>query len=678
MPLAPPMFSRMPPSVNLAIAQFSPRKGDYRGNVERIGALLAQAESLEPRPDLVLFGETAPTGYFVEGGVRDLARTAGAFAADLDGSFRAGGGSSRGLDVAIGFYEIWNNNLYNSAICVTLGGDEPVIRHVHRKVFLPTYALFDEERFVDRGHEIRAFDMPWGRVAMLVCEDAWHSLSGTLAALDGAQMILLLAAAPARGAWPRQDDTPGPSTLARWERLARDIAEEHGVFVPLAHLVGHEGGKTFAGGSMVAGPKGDVRIRGPLWEEALIALTVDLADLTRARADMPLLTDLQTMLPHLLDSLGRIDAGVPHRLAYDDERAPDGGGESLGGMDPSSDGRDGASPPQSGSIRGTPQPARRRRGASARSRTTKPKAPGRRPARKTRPTPPDRPRPTPVTVVTLRPGEEAGPPPLELNTELAIDWLVHFVRSEVHRRGFRVGVVGVSGGVDSAVTASLAARALGPENVIALRLPYRTSSPESLAHAQLVIDSLGITGRTIDISAAVDGYLGEEPSADPARRGNIMSRVRMVALFDLSAAHCALPLGTGNKTERLLGYFTWHADDSPPINPLGDLYKTQVWALARALGVPQVIVDKPATADLIVGQTDEQDLGISYAKADRILNWLLGGYSPAELVRRGFDPREVEVVRRRLESTHWKRRLPTVAMMTASAIGEAYLRPVDY
>ena len=232
--------------------------------------------------------------------------------------------------------------------------------------------------------------------------------------------------------------------------------------------------------------------------------------------------------------------------------------------------------------------------------------------------------------------------------------------------------------MDSAVTAFLAARALGPENVYGIRLPYRTSSGASLDHAQLVIEQLGIHGRTIDISAAVDGYLANEPDADATRRGNIMARMRMIALFDLSARYAAIPLGTGNKTERLFGYFTWHADDSPPVNPLGDLFKSQVWALARYLGVPEVIVKKPPTADLVSGQTDEGDFGISYAKADEILNWMLSGYSPGDLVARGWPAAEVETVRKRLEGTHWKRRLPTVAMLSPTAIGESYLRPVDY
>jgi NAD+ synthetase len=255
---------------------------------------------------------------------------------------------------------------------------------------------------------------------------------------------------------------------------------------------------------------------------------------------------------------------------------------------------------------------------------------------------------------------------------------VRFLRDEMRRRGMTKAVIGVSGGVDSAVSAYLAARALGSDNVLALRLPYRTSSAESLEHAQLVIDALGLPSRTIDISDAVDGYLACEPDADGGRRGNVMARTRMLILFDQSARLGGIPLGTGNKSERLLGYFTWHADDSPPVNPLGDLFKTQVWALARHLGVSSVIVDKPATADLISGQTDEGDFGISYARADVILNWLVSGYSAADLVARGFDEGEVELVRGRLDGTHWKRKLPTVAMLSQTAIGESYLRPVDY
>jgi NAD+ synthetase len=279
--------------------------------------------------------------------------------------------------------------------------------------------------------------------------------------------------------------------------------------------------------------------------------------------------------------------------------------------------------------------------------------------------------------VVRGPDAAGAPPPLDIDPELLEQWLRVFLRDEVTARGFRTGIVALSGGVDSAVTAYLAAHALGKENVVGVRLPYRASSPDSLDHAQLVIDALGIESRTIDISPAVDGYLINEADADATRRGNVMARMRMIALFDLSARYHALPLGTGNKTERLLGYFTWHADDSPPLNPLGDLYKTQVWALARHLGIPHQVIDKPATADLVAGQTDEGDLGISYQKADLILHWLLHGYTRDELVARGVVRAEVDLIYQRLERTHWKRRLPTVAIVSSTAIGESYLRPVD-
>lgn len=619
--------------IHLVVVQFKPRKGDYAANLARLAGIFSQIDNLDPRPDIAVFSETALTGYFVEGGVRDVAMTAGALARDLNTQYLAAVNTPRPLDVCIGFYEVWNNAFYNSALYVTLGATEPVVRHVHRKLFLPTYGLFDEERFVDRGFEVRAFDTDWGRAAMLICEDAWHSLTGTVAALDGATMIFVVSASPGRGVWPREGEGPVPANLKRWERLARDIAEEHGVFVALVNLVGTEGGKTFAGGSIVCGPHGDVRAQAPLWDEAILAITLDPQDLTRARSDVPLLTDLQTMMPHLMRNVDRIQAGEKRELSYDEER------KDLGPLN-------------------QPAPAKakaksRREAAASRNGSE------------------------PITVLRAS-SAQAGPPPLDIDPELTAKWLVAFLREEFERRDFSRAVVGLSGGVDSAVTTFLASEALGAENVLAVRMPYRTSSPDSLAHAQLVVDALGVKSRTIDISPAVDGYLSNEPDADPARRGNVMARERMIILFDQSAKCHALPVGTGNKTERLLGYFTWHADDSPPINPLGDLFKTQVWQLAKFLGVPEVIVTKPASADLIEGQTDEGDFGISYPEADQILNWLVSGYSPAALAARGFDPNKVEIVRKRLAGTHWKRKLPTVALLSPTGIGESYLRPVDY
>ena len=609
--------------LRLAIAQFRPKKGDVSANLARAGEILAQAAGMDPHPDVVQFPEAILSGYFVEGGIRENAMAAEDVVRALDGSWRAAARPGSTIDVMVGFYERHDGTLYNSALYARLGGAEPVLLHVHRKNFLPTYSLFDEERFMERGYDIRAFDTAWGRAAMLVCEDAWHSLTGTIAALDGAQVIFVSSAAVARGTHPRSDGTDGPGTIGRWERLIRDIAEEQGVFCTLANLVGSEGGKMFQGGSLVAGPRGDVRARAPVWDEALLVTELDLEDLARSRADAPMLSDLKVAIPYLAAEMKR--AVYAPRLSPKPRVVP----------------------------RNAPAAHAEPRAVAAAVAGTLP-------------------------VVVPADAGRAIPPPLAIDAPMVERWLVQFLRDELGRRGFTTAIVGVSGGVDSAVTATLAARAFGAENVIGVRLPYRSSSADSLSHAQAVIDQLGIGARTIDITAAVDGYLANEPEADAARRGNVMARTRMIALFDLSARHQALPLGTGNKSERLLGYFTWHADDSPPVNPLGDLYKTQVWALARHLGIPAEIVDKPASADLVQGQTDEGDFGITYAKADEILNWLLHGWTPGEVAQRGFSAAEVETVRRRLDGTHWKRRLPTVAMLSGAAIGESYLRPVDY
>jgi len=585
--------------LRLAVAQFRPGKGDYAENVGRIGALLADVGRGEPPADIVLFPESALTGYLLEGGVRDLAVPAGKLFEDLQAQHARRGGTP--VDVAVGFYETWRGSLYNASLYATLGGPGAGIVHVHRKVFLPTYGVFDEERYTEPGLEVRAFETRFGRLATLICEDAWHSLPPMIAAVQGAQLLLVHSASPARGTQPLEETLARPANVSRWERIARYIAEEHGIWVATSQLVGFEGGKGFAGGSVVVSPRGEVAARAPLWDEAVLEQDVDFEEVGRARADLPLLPDLQTKLPHLIRSL---ESGPEVGARYD-----------------------------------APVPRLRARTAPASS------------------------------------GD-----PMAMDCALVERWLVEFLREEVdRRRGFKDVVVGLSGGVDSALVTFLAAKAFGAAHVHALTLPYRTSNPESLAHATLVATQLGIRHRTIDISGAVDGYLqAHEPEADPSRRGNVMARERMIVLFDQSAKLRALPLGTGNKTERLFGYFTWHADDSPPINPIGDLFKSQVWALARHMGVPAAIVEKPATADLVKGQTDEGDLGIPYPKADGILYWLLRGTRPADIVPLGFTAEEIAVVERRLGSTHWKRRLPTVAMLSPTAIGEYYLRPVDY
>ncbi len=600
-------------TLRIVIGQIRPRKADYGENLRRVGAVLAQLADSDPAPDLVVFPETVMSGYFLEGGVRESAVTAGTLFRDLAAQHSLAGAPP--IDVVVGFYEEFRNRYFNSALYAILGGPQPEIRHVHRKVFLPTYGVFDEERFVDRGHAVQAFDTPWGRAALVICEDAWHSMVPTLAAIDGAQVIIVPSASPARGVAPGaerlEDGERLPVSVRRWERVMRRLAEEHGVYVVLAQLVGFEGGKGLAGSSMVVAPQGDVIVRGPLFEEALITAEIDTDEISRARASLPLLADLEVQLLNLLEPFSAQAAREVDFEAEDE-------------------------------CPRTPRPA-----PPARHRVVSP---------------------------------ANGGDPLAIDPVLTEQWLVQFLRDElVERRGFSKGIVGLSGGVDSALTAALAARALGPGNVIGVRMPYRTSSVESLEHATLVAEQLGIGLETVDITDAVDAYVkASDRDADPVRRGNVMARMRMITLFDLSAKFAALPLGTGNKTERLLGYFTWHGDDAPPVNPLGDLFKTQVRQLARHVGLPEIVVTKPATADLVRGQTDESDLGISYAKADQILHWVLDGRRRDEVVSLGFTSEEVELVSKRLHSTHWKRRLPTVAMVSSTAIGESYLRPVDY
>ncbi|HEY8197803.1 MAG TPA: NAD(+) synthase, partial [Gemmatimonadales bacterium] len=557
------------------IAQIRPQKGAYQENLCRLGALFREVGAWPEPPELLVAPETALTGYFLEGGVRDLAMTGDQLFADLSRQHQEA--STPPLDVALGFYEVHGNRLYNSGLYATLGGPDAGIRHIHRKIFLPTYGVFDEERFVEAGRSVQAFDTRWGRAAILICEDAWHSFTPMLAALDGAQLIIIPSASPARGVVTSDDTAGRPVSLARWSRLAQDIAGEHGVYVALSQLVGFEGGKAFPGGSILAGPRGDLLVQAPVFQEAIIPAVLDFEEITRARADLPLLADLEMRLPHLLGSLHAARRG-----------SGAGGQQGRKGTPPEADGED--------------------KGTSLARRPAVPPSAPRRPAA-----------PLPPLAARFNPGQD----PLAIDTELTQHWLREFIRDEVQRRRkFDKVVVGLSGGVDSSLVAYLAVEALGAPNVLGVRMPYRSSSPESLAHAQLVIDALGIPSTTVDISPAVDALaraIGGE--VEPGRLGNIMARTRMITLFDLSAAQRALPLGTGNKTERLLGYFTWHADDSPPVNPIGDLFKTQVWALARHLGVPDVIVSKPATADLIKGQTDEGDFGISYPRADAILHW---------------------------------------------------------
>jgi NAD+ synthase len=248
--------------------------------------------------------------------------------------------------------------------------------------------------------------------------------------------------------------------------------------------------------------------------------------------------------------------------------------------------------------------------------------------------------------------------------------LVSFIRDAVETAGSAGVTVGLSGGVDSSLAAALAVRALGPERVHGFLLPYRTSSADSLADAQAVVAHLGLAARTIDISPMVDAYFNAyEPEAEPGRRGNKMARERMTILFDQAKKLRALVLGTSNKTEILLGYSTVFGDNASSLNPLGDLYKQQIWQLSRYLEIPSQVIDKAPSADLWPGQTDEGELGLEYRVADEVLYLLFdAGLSPLEVVEMGYDEKAVARIVQLEAAFRFKRRLMLIARLSGSAI----------
>ena len=265
------------------------------------------------------------------------------------------------------------------------------------------------------------------------------------------------------------------------------------------------------------------------------------------------------------------------------------------------------------------------------------------------------------------------------NPELLRQVLSAFIINEVHKVGLTRVVVGLSGGVDSALSACLAAAALGADNVLAVKMPYTTSSKESIEHADLVIAATGIASITVDISAQVDAYFATFPDADNMRRGNKMARERMTILYDHSARWNALVLGTSNKTELLLGYGTLFGDMASAINPLGDLYKTQVWALSECVGVPEPVVTKQPSADLWAGQTDEQELGFSYQEVDELLYLLVDQrYSREELLAEGFQADFIDQIARRIMNSQYKRRLPVIAKVSQRTIDRDFRYARDW
>ncbi len=283
--------------VRHAVLQLAPEKGQVRRNLARLEEALA--ELAEDAPEVVVLPEAYPTGYFLQGGVRELALAAGDLAERLDAIRRRVWEGP--LDLVMGFYEKDEREgaYYNAAAYFELGGRGLV--HLHRKVFLPTYGVFDEERYLARGRGVRAFDTRFGRAAILICEDFWHSITSTLAALDGAEVIYVPSASPARGFYG-----PRPANVERWRELAKSVAAEHGLYVVLASLVGSEAGKGMSGGSLVASPEGRILAEAPVFEEAALVLDLDLARIPPVRYDNPMLADLKSGLPLLLGDLKRV------------------------------------------------------------------------------------------------------------------------------------------------------------------------------------------------------------------------------------------------------------------------------------------------------------------------------------------------------------------------------------
>ena len=378
----PPM-SKTCSELRIELAQLRPAKGRVEENLERVRGAIGEASG---EVDLLVFPECVLSGYFVEGGVREVARRPEEIAAGM------GTHGPDAPDVVLGFYEQGRGPTYNSVAWFTLGEDGYQVVHRHRKVFLPTYGVFDEARFVASGEDLRAFDTRLGRVGLLVCEEMLHSIAPTLLALDGAELLVVVAASPARD-FREQGGRPG--NLDVWDLAGRSAATEHGIHVAIAHLVGSEGGKVFPGGSTVYLPGGQVGQRGPLFEEGSVRVALDRTQVDRERARSPLLSDLQDQVPNLLSSLTRVANAAPPLVEATEPEV------FLTGEVP---------------LSALPDPEDSSR--------------------------------------------------LEMDLPLLEQALVSFLQDEiVFRRGFQDVVVGVSGGVDSAVSLFLAARALGPEHV---------------------------------------------------------------------------------------------------------------------------------------------------------------------------------------------------------------------
>jgi len=268
---------------------------------------------------------------------------------------------------------------------------------------------------------------------------------------------------------------------------------------------------------------------------------------------------------------------------------------------------------------------------------------------------------------------------IKLNMELTEKILVDFIREEVRSAGFERVVLGLSGGIDSAIVAFLAVKALGPENVLGIMMPYKSSSPESLEDAQRVVEATGMRVKKIEITDMVDAYFAKEPDISDLRKGNKMARERMTILYDYSAKEKSLVLGTSNKTEILLGYSTQWGDSASAINPVGDLLKTQVWELSEYMGVPKEVIEKKPSADLWEGQSDEDELGFSYFLADEIINLLVDErYTKEEILEIGYSEKTVDSILWRIKTNQYKRKLPLIAKISSRTIGREFRYPRDW
>lgn len=268
---------------------------------------------------------------------------------------------------------------------------------------------------------------------------------------------------------------------------------------------------------------------------------------------------------------------------------------------------------------------------------------------------------------------------IKLNMELTEKILVNFIREEVRSAGFERVVLGLSGGIDSAIVAFLAVKALGPENVLGIMMPYKSSSRESLEDAKRVVEATGMRVEKIEITDMLDAYFAKEPDISDLRKGNKMARERMTILYDYSAKEKSLVLGTSNKTEILLGYSTQWGDSASAINPIGDLLKTQIWELSEYMGVPKEVIEKKPSADLWEGQSDEDELGFSYFLADEIINLLVDErYTKDEILEMGYSEKTIDSILWRIKANQYKRKLPLIAKISNRTMEREFRYPRDW